>query len=86
MSCGAGHRHSLDLTLLWLRCRPATTALIPPLAWEPPYAMGAALKTKQPYTKMFSIVKFYILHSLSPLSLSKHICQGTGTKAIPKST
>ena len=36
-----------DLTLLWLWCRPAAVALIGPLAWEPPYAMGAALKSKK---------------------------------------
>ena len=33
-----------DLVLLWLWCRPANTALIQPLAWEPPYAANAALK------------------------------------------
>ena len=44
MSCGVGHRCGLDLVLLWLWCRPVVTALIQPLAWEPPYAMGAALK------------------------------------------
>ena len=41
----------MDLVLLWLWCRPAAAALIRPLAWEPPYAAGAALnrfkKTKQ---------------------------------------
>ena len=31
-----------DPLLLWHRL--AAPALIPPLAWEPPYAMGAALK------------------------------------------
>ena len=37
-----------DAALLWLWCRPAATALIRPLAWEPPYAEGAALeKTKK---------------------------------------
>ena len=30
--------------LLWLWCRRATTALIQPLAWEPPYAADVALK------------------------------------------
>ena len=30
----------MDLALLWLRHRLATTALIQPLAWEPPYAPG----------------------------------------------
>ena len=33
--------------LLWLWCRPAAVALTGPLAWEPPYAMGVALKRKK---------------------------------------
>ena len=36
-----------DPTLLWLWCRPADTALIGLLAWEPPYTSGAALKKKK---------------------------------------
>ena len=36
-----------DLALLWLWHRPAATALIRPLVWEPPYAAGAALKKKK---------------------------------------
>ena len=44
VSCGVGHRHSTDPVLLWLWCRPAVVALIRPLAWELPYALGAALK------------------------------------------
>ena len=47
MSCGVGHEHSLDPVLLWLWCRLAAEALIGPLAWEPPYAAGAALKRKK---------------------------------------
>ena len=47
MSCVVGHRDSLDLALLWLWCRTAATALIQPLAWELPYAMGVALKRKK---------------------------------------
>ena len=35
-----------DSVLLWLWCRPAATVLIRPLAWAPPYAMGAVLKSK----------------------------------------
>ena len=31
--------------LLWLWRRPAATAPIGPLAWEPPHAMGAAHET-----------------------------------------
>ena len=44
MSCGVGNRHGLDLALLWLWCRLAAVALIWPLAWQPPRALGAALK------------------------------------------
>ena len=46
MSCGIGRRHGLEPALLWLWWRPVATDLIGPLAWEPPYAMGAALKEK----------------------------------------
>ena len=42
--CGVGHRRSSDPVLLWLWCRPAAIAPIGPLAWEPPCAVGAALK------------------------------------------
>ena len=41
-----------DPVLLWLWCRPAATALIRPLTWEPPYAMGAALKEKKKRLKI----------------------------------
>ena len=47
MSCGVGHRHGFDPVLLWLWHRLAATALIRPLAWEPPYAAGAALKRQK---------------------------------------
>ena len=36
---------SSDLALLWRRL--AATAQIRPLAWEPPYAMGVALKIQK---------------------------------------
>ena len=45
--CGVCHRCSSDLELLWLWCRLATAAPIQPLAWEPPYAVGVALKKKK---------------------------------------
>ena len=47
LSCGAGRRYGSDPTLLWLWCRPAAAALIQPLAWEPPYAAGVALKRQK---------------------------------------
>ena len=42
VSCGVGRRRGSDPELLWLLRRPAATAPIRPLAWEPPYAAGAA--------------------------------------------
>ena len=42
MSCGVGCRRSLGPALLWLWHRAAATALIRPLAWEPPYAVEVA--------------------------------------------
>ena len=36
-----------DPVLLWLWYRPVATAPIGPLAWEPPYAKGVALKRQK---------------------------------------
>ena len=44
MTCGVDPRHGLDSALLWLWCRPVATAQTGPFAWEPPYAVGVALK------------------------------------------
>ena len=51
MSCGVGHGHGSDPTLLWLWCRLVATAPIRPLAWEHPYAVNVALKDKRQKTK-----------------------------------
>ena len=42
MSCGVGCRHGSDPALLWFWCRLSAIAPFRPLAWEPPYAAGAA--------------------------------------------
>ena len=61
MSCGVGHRYSLDPALLWLQRGPAATAPIGPLALEPSYASSAALerpktnKQKNPTMRYHSI-------------------------------
>ena len=47
MSCGVGCRHGLDPVFLRLWYRLAAVAPITPLAWEPPYAVTAALKSKR---------------------------------------
>ena len=51
VSCGVGRRCSSDLALLCLWCRPAATALIRPLVWEPPCAAGAALERQKDQKK-----------------------------------
>ena len=47
MSCGVGHRFSLDPALLWLWCRLEAVAPIQTLAWELPNGLGVALKKKE---------------------------------------
>ena len=47
MSCGVGRRRGSDLALLWLWRKLAAIAPIRPLAWEPPYALGVALKRQK---------------------------------------
>jgi len=44
---------SKDSLLLWLWCRLAAAASIQPLAWELPYAMGAALTNKEIDKRVF---------------------------------
>ena len=51
MSCGVGRRRGSDPALLWLWRRPVATAPIGPLAWEPPYAAGAAQEIATTTTK-----------------------------------
>ena len=50
MKCGVGHRPGSDPALLWLWYRPAATAPIRSLAWEPPYAAGVVLEKAQRQT------------------------------------
>ena len=63
MSGGVGHRCGSDPALLWLWCRLAATAPIRPLAWEPPYAAGAAqeIAKKQNKTKQKQILNPLLL-------------------------
>ena len=46
-SCGVGRKHSSDPMLLWLWHKPAATAPIQPLAWEPPDAVSVALERQK---------------------------------------
>ena len=43
-------------------CRPAATAPVGPLAWEPPYAAGAALERKKDQKKVLvSYITMYVM-------------------------
>ena len=60
-----------DPALLWLWHRPEATAPIGPLAWEPPYAMGVALKRQKTEKKyIWRIKKCYIFAHLMIMFLS----------------
>ena len=60
VSCGVGRRRGSDPALLWLWRRPVATAPIQPLAWESPYAAGAALgKAKREKQKKFFLGRLF---------------------------
>ena len=54
------------LVLLW--CRPAAVAPIRPLAWEPSYAMGVALKKKKKKKKRNPLSFPHLLSGLRYIS------------------
>jgi len=58
VSCDVGHRCGSDPTFLWLWQRLQTTAPIGPLAWDPPCAMGAALKRQKDQKKNYLTGRF----------------------------
>ena len=45
---------------IWLWCRLAAGALIGPLAWKPPYAMGEALKKKKKFHQTVHFMHFAV--------------------------
>ena len=57
-----GHSCVSYLALLWLWRRPVATALIRPLAWEPPCASGAALNRQKTKKKdnIFSYFRCFV--------------------------
>ena len=66
VSYGVGCRRSLNLLWLWLWCRPVAIAPIRPLAWEPPYAVRAALEKTKDKKKKKKKRKFIHINSHSP--------------------
>ena len=57
MSCGVDCSRGSNPALLWLWHRPVATVLIRPLAWEPPYAVGAAQRDSKKKKKKNNKIK-----------------------------
>ena len=75
MSCGVGCRHGSDPMLLWLWCRPAAVAPIGPLAWEPPYATGSALKSQKKKREYHISVILVTFNSKNQNSTNSNYCE-----------
>ena len=71
MNYSVGYRHNLDLVLTSLWCRPAVTASIRSLAWEPPHAMDASLK-RQKNKEKEKRKKENVVLILASLSIAKN--------------
>ena len=80
LQCGSQTWLDSVLVLLWLWHRLAAAARIRPLAWELPYAAGAALKSKKEINKNMDFDVWLAatahLGALS-LSLSTYTCMCT---------
>ena len=68
LSCGIGCRLGLNLALLWPWHRPAATAPMRPLTWEPPYAAGTGPKRTKGEKKKMSLSLIFLWELLG----SKH--------------
>ena len=66
-----------DPALLWLWYKPASAAPIQPLAWEPPYAAGAALKKKEKFFKKNTHLSFPFPGSGVQVGVSWGLCSGS---------
>ena len=86
MSCGVG-RCSSDPTLLWLWSRPAATALIRPLGWEPPFAVSAALKRPKKINNFYFFIGIYLIYNVLLVSSIQQsdlvMCVGIYTYTYP---
>ena len=77
MSCGVGCRLGLDPALLRLWCRLAATALIHPLAREPPYAADVALKRQKRKKRTYPNIPSHYIKPKNALNLhSKNLFGG----------
>ena len=76
--------------MLWLWCRPAAAAPTGPLAWEFPYATGAAIKKKKEERKKERradekpICGIYKIQKKKRRAEEKRICEKNKTKKKKK--
>ena len=68
-------RGGSDPLLPWLWCRPAAAAPIRPLAWEPPYAVAAAVKREKKCTEASNpemgvrlLIYFFLFFLAAPIA------------------
>ena len=86
MNSGVGHRCSSNPSLLWLWRRPEATALIRPLAWESPYAAGAALE-KRKKKKKEAVLQLVIITKQQCEHSSFHAAPGwSGSREVDPSS
>ena len=64
MNYGVDFRRGSDPALLWLWRRLAATALIRPLAWEPPYVAGGAQEMEKDKKKQKKKQLFFLVSGL----------------------
>ena len=79
------HSRGSDPMLLWLWCRPAATAPIGPLAWEPPHAVGVALKGQNNNTTAVMRILLTVFGLFRP-SLHSAPLSSTDLFSLPVST
>ena len=72
-----------DPALLWPWCRPAATASIRPLAWQPPCAVGVALKKTKDKKYIYMCV-CVSKKEIVGIGLSSLICGEHWTKSISR--
>ena len=66
VSCAVGCRCGSDPELLWLWHRLAARAPNGPLAWKPPYAVGAALEKTERRKKRKKEILIHITTGMNP--------------------
>ena len=63
-----------DLALLWLHCRLTAVALIRSRAWEPPYAVGMAIKKARQKPKNDKKKKLFYISGIQKSKMGQQDC------------